>query len=108
MENEILERLIDLSDKASDLVVEMVDALEFVTSTFLTQEEFDNGEDCIYDAPCYIEYGKYGSYDEYAIMKIEKGGTITCIGRGDNDSIIKRDLGNLSNSEVIELCKSLN
>ena len=107
MELELLENLIDLSDKASDLITEMTDKLEFVDAEFLTQEEFDNAEDCIYDAPTYMEFGKYGTRNEYAIMKIEKGGTLTVISRDESDVKKTIDLGNLDAGEIIYLCSCL-
>ena len=107
MDLELLENLIDLSDKASDLVKEMTDKLEFVDAEFLTQEDFDNGEDCIYDAPTYIEFGKYGTQNDYAIMKIEKGGKLTVIGRYECNTKKTIDLEDLDAGEIIYLCSCL-
>ena len=93
--------------KVSEMITELVDELEFTDAEFLTQEEYDDCSDAIYDAPGYLEHGKYGTVDDYAIMKIEKGGTLTVIGRGECNTKKTIDLGNLDSNEVIELCSSL-
>ena len=59
--------------KVSEMITELVDELEFTDAEFLTQEEYDDCSDAIYDAPSVYRVSKYGTYDEYAIMKIENG-----------------------------------
>ena len=99
----------DLQKKANEItemVDEMVEQLKTTSAEFLTQEEYDDCSDAIYDAPSVYRVSKYGTYDEYAIMKIENG-RLSAIGKGETDGKISLDVSELDLGEVVYLCNCL-
>ena len=84
----------------------MVEQLKNTSAEFLTQKEYDDCSDAIYDAPNVYQVGEYGTYDEYAIMKLENG-TITAIGKGETEGIIIVDVTELELGEIVYLCNCL-
>lgn len=50
----------------------------------LTNDEYENDNDLIWELPRYATVNKWGYYQEYAITKITKGGDISAKGIGED------------------------
>jgi len=98
--------LVEKSNEIIKTVDEMVEQLKTTSAEFLTQEEYDECSDAIYDAPSVYRVSKYGTYDEYAIMKIENG-VLTVIGKSETDGKLNFDISELNLGEVVYLCNCL-
>jgi len=94
-----------ITDKIEQLVSEMVGELKSKSKVLITDEEYDNGDDIIYETPKIGVIDKFGHYEDYAILELIEGGEIRCAGRYENygDDELTFKITDLNINELIKL-----
>lgn len=97
--------LIRVIEKSS---IRLVENLNNVEKVFLTDKEYDNQDDLIYELPRTFTVTKYGYYVEYVIVEIKKGGVLKCRGIGeDYGDKAEQLLAELTTDNLITLAEEL-
>jgi hypothetical protein len=52
---------------------ELIKLLLVEQAEFITAAEYDNGDDCLYDAPRVYTTSKHGYTNEWCVLRIDKG-----------------------------------
>jgi hypothetical protein len=103
------EELVDLIYEVTDLMPKVYDTLKKLDKVFVTDEEYEDGEDIIHESPRYAMVSKHGFYAEYVIIKIAKGGNISAKGLGeDHGDEIEITVDDLDYNEATDLLMSFN
>lgn len=103
------EDLVDLIYEVTDLLPKISVALKELDKEFLTNYEYENDNDLIWELPRVSRVSKHGQYIEYAITKISKGGDITAKGIGeDYGEVISVSVDELNYEESIGLLLRFN
>ena len=70
-------KIFDIEEEAKALILQIIPKGE--TKELISIEELDNDADALYDLPFCIRVGKYGDYNQYAIISVkhtEEGGLL--------------------------------
>mgnify|MGYP000943403349 CR=1 FL=1 len=81
--------------------------LSTAKATFCEQDEYDNGDDIIYDIPQVYSVDKYGYYTLWCVLRIENGIAYCgglCEDQGDT---MDTELSQLSDSEILTIANEL-
>jgi hypothetical protein len=74
----------ELKKQVESLMSDVYRTLLDYDEVILTNEQYDNDNDLVWDVPRVGVVTKYGYYIEFAITKITKGGEITGKGLGED------------------------
>jgi gentisate 1,2-dioxygenase len=86
-----------LSKEVHNLMDSVYQTLNGFNEVIITDEDFDNSEDVIYEAPRIAQVSKYGYYDEYVIMSLNDGiMNVRGISEGIEDEVFKSNVVDLS------------
>jgi hypothetical protein len=89
----------DIQKSANDLQ----GRLELVTETFITEEQYDNSDDIIYDSPRVWEVSKHQYHIEFVVMSIDNG-IVTAGSLGEDYGYFKKfNISELSLDEMISI-----
>lgn len=69
MKTEFLKRLGDVVKEAQDLLNSLAEGRKI---ELVTDKELEEDEDALYDLPFASRVGKYGEYDEFGVISVEK------------------------------------
>lgn len=112
MEKTFLEKLQDLISEAEAFLLEAIDSrfsIGLSGVTLITNEELEEQVDEIIDLPIVNMFGKYGTYDEYAVISVTKNGSEIMLGLyGKSEGVADKRIdvplsGNLGSAEIIYL-----
>lgn len=108
MEQEKIEALVDLIYKVNDVMNEVYPMLKTLDKVFLTDEEYENQDDSIFDLPRISRVDKHGFYEEYAIIRLNNG-DIVAKGVSENyGKTITCTVDDLNYDEAITLLNDFN
>jgi len=86
----------NIAEKIQEQSSRLFEELKKKCKVLVTNEEYDNGEDLIYDIPRIYTVTKHGFYVEYVILEIQEGGILKCGG-------LSEDFGELITTDISEL-----
>jgi len=86
----------NIAEKIQEQSSRLFEELKKKSKVLVTNEEYDNGEDLIYDIPRIYTVTKHSFYVEYVILEIQEGGILKCGGLGE-------DFGELITTDISEL-----
>lgn len=93
-----------LLNEVRNLMDSVYNTLNEINEIILTDEDFDNSEDVIYEAPRITQVSKCGYYEEYVIMSLNDGiMNVRGISEGIEDEVVKSNVVDLSYSEAVNL-----
>lgn len=96
--------IMSLPKEVHNLMDSVYNTLNEVNEVIVTNEDFDNSEDVIYEAPRIAQVSKYGYYEEYVIMSLNNGiMEVRGISEGIEDEVVKSNIVDLSYSEAVNL-----
>mgnify|MGYP006883189497 CR=1 FL=1 len=84
-----------LLNKIEEELVEVKRLLQEEVAEFITESEYDNGDDVLYDLPRIYEVTKHGYHIEYAVLRIDNGTVYLggiCDDFGDLKQVVLNDL----------------
>jgi hypothetical protein len=109
MSEEQLNDVIDLIYEVNDLMLKVENILMELDEVLLTDEEYEDNNEVMYELPRVSRISKHGFHIEYVITKITKGGDIIakgiCDDYGDEITLSVKDL---NNEEAITLLNYFN
>lgn len=86
----------NIAKKIQEQSVRLFEELKTKSKILVTNEEYDNSEDLIYEMPRIYIVTKHSFYVEYVILEIQDGGVLKCGGLGE-------DFGELITTDISEL-----
>lgn len=108
MNEEKIEELVDLIYEITDLLPKVYNMLNTLNKEFVTDKQYDDSDDLIWELPRISKVSKHGFYIEYAITNINDG-KVTAKGIGeDYGDVITLNVTDLNYEEAIVLLKHFN
>ena len=86
----------NIAEKIQEQSSKLFEELKKKSKVLVTDEEYDNGEDLIYEIPRIYTVTKHSFYVEYIILEIQEGGILKCGGLGE-------DFGERITTDISEL-----
>jgi hypothetical protein len=86
----------NIAEKIQEQRSKLFEELKNKSKVLITNEEYDNEEDLIYEMPRIYIVTKHSFYVEYVILEIQEGGILKCGGLGE-------DFGELITTDISEL-----
>ena len=72
-------------EQVEEIIESMIVDLKGIDKEYITDEQYDEGDDIVFAQPRYVTTDKNGHFHlEYVVMSIEKGGTIRSMGMGED------------------------
>jgi len=96
-----------LLDKIEEELVETKRLLQTEVAEFITESEYDNGDDVLYDLPRVYQVSKHGFHEEYAVLRIDNG-TVYLGGIGEDfGTEMQTTLDNLNWEEILTIANNI-
>jgi hypothetical protein len=86
----------NIAKKIQEQSIKLFEELKTKSKILVTDEEYDNSDDLIYEMPRIDTVTKHNFYVEYVILEIQEGGILKCGGLGE-------DFGKLITTDVSKL-----
>jgi len=85
------------AEKIQEQSSKLFEELKTKSRVLITDKEYNDGEDSIYEMPRIYTVTKHSFYVEYVILEIQQGGTLKCGGLGeDYGELMTTDIGELT------------
>jgi len=98
----------NIAEKIQEQSAKLFEELKTKSKILVTSEDYDNGDDLIYEMPRIFTVTKHGFYVEYVILELQEGGSLKCGGLGDDfGEFISKDISELTIDDACELFNCL-
>ena len=98
----------NIAEKIQAQSSKLFEGLKTMNRVLITDKEYNDGEDLIYEMPRIHTVTKHWFYVEYVILEIQQGGTLRCGGLGeDYGELITTDISELTTDDACVLFSCL-